>query len=262
MAYTSTDHASSSRPAKARAVRLSESFNRGARRVRAELAPLADPMPSRSAPTASNHALTGLALGASATGLLLLSRVALRPQPSPLDVALTRLLQRRYVPWLTRGMTLISVPGFAPLQFALVAGTALDQWAFGRRREALFTTLTMGAGAITGVIKIAVGRPRPDPSYMRVVFQFRDNSFPSGHCTHYAAFYGYLFYLARRGMAPSPLRVALQAACLGLVATVAPSRVYLGHHWASDVLGGELVGLTYLFALIRAYERVWVRPAS
>jgi len=116
----------------------------------------------------------------------------------------------------------------------------------------------MGAGAITGVIKIAVGRPRPDPTYMRAVFQFRDNSFPSGHCAHYASFYGFMFYLAHRCMKPSPLRTAIMAACTGIVTLVAPSRVYLGHHWSSDVIAGELVGLTYLFALIKAYEEIGV----
>ena len=155
-------------------------------------------------------------------------------------------------------ITLISAPGFAPLQHALTLGTALDFWSLGYRREALFTMLTMGAGATTGVLKILVGRPRPDPTYMRKVLQFRDKSFPSGHCTHYASFYGYLFYLAYRCMAPSLLRSAILAACAGLIVSVAPSRVYLGHHWSSDVLAGDLVGLTYLFALIGAYETLFV----
>jgi undecaprenyl-diphosphatase len=175
---------------------------------------------------------------------------------------MTRLLQRRHSRLVTRGMMVVSAPGFAPLQHALTVGTALDLWAFGHRREALFTMLSMGAGATTGVIKMAVGRPRPDPTYMRAIFQFRDKSFPSGHCTHYASFYGYLFYLAQRCMAPSALRSAILATCAGLIILVAPSRVYLGHHWASDVLAGDLVGLTYLFLLIKAYEGVGVRSWS
>jgi undecaprenyl-diphosphatase len=88
---------------------------------------------------------------------------------------------------------------------------------------------------------------------------FRDKSFPSGHCTHYASFYGYLFYLAYRSMAPSALRSAILAACAGFIILVAPSRVYLGHHWASDALAGDLVGFTYLLLLIKAYESVGVR---
>jgi len=204
------------------------------------------------------NALTAAALGGGATGLFLLSRVALRPLPSQLDVAATRLLQRRQSRAVTRAMTVISMPGFAPLQHVLTVCTSLDLWALGHRRESLFTMLTMGAGATTGVIKVLVGRPRPDPMYMRAIFQFRDNSFPSGHCSHYASFYGYLFYLMCRTMPPSLLRKAIQTLCAGLIVSVAPSRVYLGHHWSSDVIAGEIVGLTYLFVLIKAYELLLV----
>jgi len=220
------------------------------------------PMPARSARrerdlTMMSLAL-GAALGASLSSFLLLTRVALRPRPSRLDVAATRLLQRRHAPLVTRGMVLISAPGFAPLQHVLTVGTAIDLWALGHRREALFTTLTMGSGFITGIIKIAVGRPRPDPSYMRASVTFRDKSFPSGHCAHYAAFYGYIFYLTSRCMAPSALRTAILGTCAGLMLLVAPSRVYLGHHWTSDVVAGNLLGWTYVFALIEAYERLGV----
>jgi len=240
-------------------VRLSERVNKSARRVRAEFVTLARPAPVALERRERGAIWTGVALTASVTGIALLSRVAKQPLPSRLDVATTRLLQRRHYRAVTRAMLLISAPGFAPLQHALTIGAALDMWALGRRREAFFTTMTMGAGAITGVIKIMVGRPRPDPAYVRAVFQFRDNSFPSGHCAHYASFYGFMFYLAHRCMKPSPLRTAIMAGSAALVALVAPSRVYLGHHWSSDVLAGELVGLTYLFALIKAYEEIGVR---
>lgn len=243
-------------------IRLSERVNTAARRVRRELATLSCPAPAQQRRGERDLAITAVALAGSLGGLALLTRVARRPLPSRLDVATTRLLQRRHSARVTRAMVLISAPGFAPLQHALTVGTAIDLWAFGHRREALFTLLTMGAGSITGVIKIAVGRPRPDPTYMRAVFQFRDKSFPSGHCTHYAAFYGYIFYLTRRCMRPSPLRTLILATCATLVTLVAPSRVYLGHHWSSDTIAGDLVGLTYLFALIEAYETLGVDGTS
>jgi len=230
-----------------------------ARRLRVELETLACPMPARAPRRERDRLIAGVALGAGAVGFGLLTLVALRPRPNRIDVALTRLLQRREPPLVTRVMVLVSAPGFAPLQHALTVGTAIDLWAFGHRREALFTMLTMGAGTITGIIKITVNRPRPDPEYKRGHVTFRDKSFPSGHCAHYAAFYGYLFYLTSRCMAPSSLRTAILAACAGLMTLVAPSRVYLGHHWTSDVVAGELLGLTYAFALISAYEAIGVR---
>jgi len=148
------------RPPKRRTVRLSERLNRGAHWARAELLTLARPAPTETPRPKSSLVLTGAALTASAAGIALLSGVALRPLPNRVDIAATRLLQRRHSRAVTRAMLLISAPGFAPLQHVLTVGTAIDMWALGCRREALATMLTMGAGAITGVIKIAVGRPR------------------------------------------------------------------------------------------------------
>lgn len=230
-----------------------------AQRLYKTLEPLAHPILARRPPRTVNPWLAGLGLCAGLGMLALLTRVARRPQPSRIDVALTRLLQRREPPLVTRALALVSAPGFAPLEHAITFGVALDLWALGHRREAIFALLTMGAGATTGVIKIVVDRPRPDPAFMRSAKQFRDKSFPSGHCTHYASFYGYLGYLAYRTMPPSPLRRLILGLCGGLIVLVAPSRVYLGHHWSSDVLAGEIVGLSYLFVLTRVYENVLVR---
>src|SRR5579883_1263550 len=105
-----------------------------ARLLSAGKAALASPMPAHKARPRGSARLGAVALGASTTGLLLLTRVALRPEPSRLDVAATRLLQSRHTPRLTRIMTLISAPGFAPLQHALTLGTALDFWSLGYRR--------------------------------------------------------------------------------------------------------------------------------
>lgn len=249
-------------PTQGAVTHLARRAGRAARRLRADLEAISCPAPERAARRRRDLASTGAALGASAVGLGLLTAVARRPLPNRVDVALTRLLQRREPPLATRAMALISAPGFAPLQHILTVGTALNLWAFRQRREALFTLLTMGAGTITGAIKVTVNRSRPDPSYRRTGMQFRDKSFPSGHCAHYASFYGYIFYLTSRCMAPSRLRTAILGACAGLIILVAPSRVYLGHHWTSDVVAGELLGLTYVFALIEAYETIGVRDRA
>jgi undecaprenyl-diphosphatase len=67
-------------------------------------------------------------------------------------------------------------------------------------------------------------------------------------------FYGYVCYLAWRYLPAGPLRLAVMGYCAALIALVGPSRVYLGHHWASDVAAGQMVGFTYLMAMLQVYE--------
>ena len=183
-----------------------------------------------------------------------LAALALRPAPNGLDVAITTRLQRRTTPQVAWLMKLISSPGYAPFTHSFVVSLAANLWALERRRDAVFAIGTMGAGFTTGVLKILVGRPRPDLQFRRHQKTFKDNSFPSGHATHYTAFYGYVFFLAQRDLPDGPLRTGVMAYCLTLIALVSPSRIYLGHHWASDVAAGQLVGFTYLMCMLQMYE--------
>ena len=199
---------------------------------------------------------TLLALISGAAAFAGLASLALRRTPNRLDVAITTRLQRSLPLPLERGMRWISSAGYAPFTHSLVVSLAANLWVLGRRREAVFSVGTMGAGFTTGVIKLLVRRPRPDQQFRRQHKTFRDNSFPSGHTTHYTVFYGYVFFLVQRLLPESPLRRALMAYCLTLVVLVGPSRIYLGHHWASDVLAGHLVGFTYLVAMLQAYEAI------
>lgn len=206
---------------------------------------------TRHAPSA---AALRVALGAGAVAFVALARVALRPEANPVDVAITTWLQHRDSPAFARVMKLISSPGYAPFTHSVVITTAVQLWALDRPRDALFAIGTMGAGFTTGVIKLVVGRPRPDHRFRVQQKTFRDNSFPSGHATHYTTYYGYIFFLAYRYLPAGPLRTLLMAYCALLICSVGPSRVYLGHHWASDITAGYLVGFSYLMAMLQAYE--------
>ena len=46
------------------------------------------------------------------------------------------------------------------------------------------------------------------------------------------------------------------AICCALIMLIGPSRVYLGAHWASDVLGSYIIGVLWLFVLILGYQMV------
>lgn len=79
-------------------------------------------------------------------------------------------------------------------------------------------------------------------------------SFPSSHSTLGAVVYGFLAVLIAREVRPS-LRWIIYALCAALISAIAFSRLYLGVHWLSDVVGGLIFGLIWVALLGIAYRR-------
>ena len=105
-----------------------------------------------------------------------------------------------------------------------------------------------------------MGRPRPAPDEVRVVpGRIGGSSFPSGHVLIYSGVYGFLAFLLETLVRSNKLRKSATAALVSLVALVGPSRIYLGHHWFTDVVASYLLGSSYLLALMAVYRRVKTR---
>jgi undecaprenyl-diphosphatase len=121
------------------------------------------------------------------------------------------------------------------------------------RREAVWLTAsTLGAFAIEYATKLLVARPRPGPP-VEVREAVTGPGFPSGHVTSYVALFGFLAVIACARVRRRGLRIAAVAAVVAVVALVGPSRVYLGAHWPSDVVGGYLVSGAWLLVVARWY---------
>jgi undecaprenyl-diphosphatase len=130
-------------------------------------------------------------------------------------------------------------------------------WKRAWRTAAYWLVAIDGASALNTVIKVALHRARPGELLYSGWSAF---SFPSGHSTVNVVLYGFLAFLIAREIRPVwRLAVALGAATL--IFLIAFSRLYLGAHWFSDVLGGLAFGsawlaLLSLFYLRRQAERI------
>ena len=109
--------------------------------------------------------------------------------------------------------------------------------------DALLVALALAGAEILNVaLKLAFHRPRPEVAFVRL----DTYSFPSGHAMIATAVYGAFAYLAcRRTTTLTRSLVAVGAAAV-IVAVIGFSRLYLGVHYLSDVLGGIAAGGTWL----------------
>ena len=148
----------------------------------------------------------------------------------------------------------VSFFGIPAWFYVTIGGAALFFWRRGSKRLAIFLVVTnILGGAIDTVAKIVIDRPRPelaDP----IVHAF-GKSFPSGHAMASTVGYGSLL-LAFLPLIPKRWRWPLIGVYAVIVMLVAASRLALGVHFVSDVLGGIVLGLAWL-AMSTAAFSIW-----
>ena len=92
-------------------------------------------------------------------------------------------------------------------------------------------------------LKFIFSRERPDINRLVEVSNY---SFPSGHAMTNTAFYGFLIYLIYKYVEDRKTKYILIALISLLVIAIGLSRIYLGVHYASDVVGGAMISIAYL----------------
>jgi undecaprenyl-diphosphatase len=171
-----------------------------------------------------------------------------------IDLTITHAVQAYHGPLFDRLMHATSWVGYFPQVAILSAVIVIALFASGLRWEsisALFATASSGMGAL---IKLAVLRPRPSADVVHVFRQLNSSGFPSGHVLSTTAFCGFLVFLAFTLLKPSAVRTTLLVVLCVLIAFMSVSRIYLGQHWFSDVMGAYLFGSLWLMLTIHFYR--------
>ena len=157
-------------------------------------------------------------------------------------------------PHLVGFLKFISFFGWPPWFWVLIGGVAAQLWIRNRRRLAiyLFSTTILGS-VVDTIVKVVVDRPRP--SLEEPVATAIGKAFPSGHTMSSTIAYGALLLI----FLPFVSRRYKPWAIVGTVALISAigfSRLALGVHFISDVLGGMALGAGWLVASTAAFE-IW-----
>lgn len=211
-------------------------------------------------PQSHRHRATPLpAILLALCSALLLTLVGIEWRPLlDLDTGIARTTHRWAVeePTLTQASRILTDWIWDPWTMRILCGaTALllfrryaDGW------TALWLLLTVAVGtAVQQGLKAALNRARP--TWPDPVDSAHYAAFPSGHAMTATVVCGLLLWLLRRHGAPRVLwRTALTVAAVSVIG-VGLTRIWLGVHWPTDVLGGWLLGALLVLAAVEFHNR-------
>ncbi|WP_301830786.1 phosphatase PAP2 family protein [uncultured Parolsenella sp.] len=149
-------------------------------------------------------------------------------------------------PWLTPVME--SFSALATPVSLVVLLLAVAAFAPGKRPGMCCAVNLVLVVVINQVLKFIIQRPRPDGFRLATASGF---SFPSGHSMAAMAFFGLLAWLVWKNEADRRLRCLYATGFALVIVMIGVSRIYLGVHYASDVLGGFCLSMAWLAVYTR-----------
>lgn len=150
-------------------------------------------------------------------------------------------------------------------RFAIFAVLCALLLLFGVVRRPVLVPAAVAVGAllvawkVSDILKDAFHRTRPT-DWVRI--HETSFSYASGHATLALTFYGLLAYTLWRALPASPARSAVPVVAAVWILATGWSRLALGAHFATDVLGGYLLGGSLLLVATVALDRLWPHPRS
>jgi undecaprenyl-diphosphatase len=193
---------------------------------------------------------------AGSLGFVLLAIVVARRGGLPFDDQLAATIKGLPIPvgfW--EACTFAGGPLLIPIGVVLVLTALLSRRV---RLAIILAVILIGAALLTDFVKDLIARPRPPGEALAPWLGY---SFPSGHTLNSTVTYGLIAVAAWRSGLPLVVRRTLVAVGVALPLLIGLSRVALGVHYPSDVLGGWLGGIAFvalgacLIRVNRAMER-------
>jgi membrane protein DedA with SNARE-associated domain/membrane-associated phospholipid phosphatase len=212
----------------------------------------------------------GLSLTVSALALIgagwafgaVLQDVLAGDEGALLDAPVQRFFVAHREAWLTPVMRGVTNLGNAAVLIGLLLLVGLVWW--WRRRTwrplGLLAGAYLGAWLLSDTVKDLTHRARPPAA--QAIGHWTGYAFPSGHTTKATAVYGMLAALLAAATSRWGRKVSVWTAAALLAGLVGLSRLYLGAHWLTDVLGALTLGAAWLFALLTATRTVHALHAA
>lgn len=182
--------------------------------------------------------------------------------PILFDEPMLRLTQAFHPAWFTAFMRTVSFVFSPYVTIATTVVLASIVMVRRRYRHAFFLLLIAAGNILTPVIKMVFERQRPEPTEALLLAHERSFGFPSGHAVAIVLACAAVLFVVHPTSTIIRQRVVVFALLLTFLVGV--SRVYLGVHWPTDVLGGYVIAAAWLVIarwLVKA-RAAWRGPIS
>lgn len=211
--------------------------------------------------TRAGRLLLWLGGAALAFGVFLsLTKELIEGDVSAVDSTILLAVAKTRTPWLTTVAVDVTALGSTTLVVLFSAFTLVVLLVLRDRLGALqLLAASAGAGILTLVTKNIIERVRPQEAHPLIVVS--GFSYPSGHSLSTSALYLTIAIIAGRFVEHSGARVAIFMAVAAVLVLVGASRVYLGVHYATDVMSGISLGAAWALLLAGCFA-FWGRGSS
>ena len=177
------------------------------------------------------------------------------------DVHVTNYVQNVKVDGTSPTVAALNHLGQGPVLIAIAAAIAALLIAVGRRRDALFAIIPVTVAQLANVaLKFLFSSPRPTTDHVAVTDPSSGFGFPSGHTMATVVLVCSLAYILLRETDCRWRRTGIVGMVVVVALAMGFSRIYVGAHWPSDVLGAYLWGAAFTsFAIIAYQSPHWLR---